>query len=156
MLALFGGDPVRTTPYPPHITTGAEERTAALRVLDRGILSDYQGSNNQHFMGGIEVRAFEREWAEYFGSRHAIAVNSATSGLMAAVGAAGIGPGDEVITTPWTMTATPTAVIVNHGVPVFCDIEPDTFCMSPASLERRITPEIDRAFGKVWANLDRL
>lgn len=140
MLALFGGKPVRIKPYPVHITTGIEEKEAAIRVLDGGILSDFEGSNNQWFLGGPEVKAFEQEWANYFDVRHAISVNSATSGLMAAVGAAGIGPGDEVITTPWTMAATAIAIIVYNAVPIFCDIEPDTLCMSPADFERKITP----------------
>lgn len=139
-LAMHGGTPVREKLYPFHITTGIEEKEAAIRVLDGGILSDYEGSNNQWFLGGPEVKDFEREWADYFDVRHAISVNSATSGLMAAVGAAGIGPGDEVITTPWTMTATATAIIVYNAIPIFCDIEPDTFCMSAADFEKKITP----------------
>lgn len=138
-LALFGGAPVRTKPYPVHITTGEEEKKAAVKVIESGILSDFEGSNNQWFLGGPEVKAFEKEWSDYFGARHSVSVNSATSGLMAAVGAAGIGPGDEVITVPWTMTATAAAILVYNAVPIFCDIEPDTFCMSPASLESKIT-----------------
>ena len=138
-LALLGGVPIRKAPYPPHITIGVEERVAVNRVLDSGILSDYEGSNNRWFMGGPEVRAFEEEWTEYFGCRHAVAVNSATSGLMAAVGAAGVGPGDEVITTPWTMSATSTAIVANNAVPIFCDIDPETFCMSPEALQKKIT-----------------
>jgi len=140
MLALFGGKPIRKTPYPPHVTTGKEEIKAAIRVLKKGILSDFEGSNNQWFLGGPEVKAFEKEWAKYFNVKYAVSVNSATSGLMAAVGAAGIGPGDEVITTPWTMAATAIAVVVYNAIPVFCDIETDTFCMSPVSLESKITP----------------
>lgn len=140
MLALFGGNPVRGKPYPPHITTGVEEKKAVLRVLDKGILSDFEGANNQWFLGGEEVRAFEKEWAAYFKVKYAVSFNSATSGLMAAVGAAGIGPGDEVITTPWTMAATAAAILVNNAIPVFCDIEPDTFCLSADALEKKITP----------------
>lgn len=140
MLALFGGKPVREKDYPAHKTTGIEEKDAAIRVLESGILSDFEGSNNQWFLGGPEVKAFENEWAEYFSVKHAVSVNSATSGLMAAVGAAGIGPGDEVIATPWTMAATAIAIVVYNAVPIFCDIEPDTFCMSPTSFERKITP----------------
>ncbi len=138
-LAYFGGKPVRKKAYPVHRTTAREEKAAVLRVLKKGILSDFEGSNNEWFMGGPEVKAFEREWADYFQVKHAVSVNSATSGLMAAVGAAGVGPGDEVITTPWTMAATAIAIVVYNAVPVFCDIEPDTFCISPESLRKRMT-----------------
>ncbi|NVJ91180.1 MAG: DegT/DnrJ/EryC1/StrS family aminotransferase [Methylocystaceae bacterium] len=138
-LALFGSKPIRTKSYPPHITTGEEEKAAVMRVMDNGILSDFEGSHNEWFLGGPEVKAFEREWADYYDCKHAIAVNSATSGLMAAVGAAAVGPGDEVITTPWTMSATPISVISNNAVPIFCDIDRDTFCMCPDSLEKHIT-----------------
>jgi dTDP-4-amino-4,6-dideoxygalactose transaminase len=138
-LALFGGVPVRTKPYPMHITTGVEEKIAVMRVMENGILSDFEGANNQWFLGGPEVKSFEKEWAGYFGVKYAVSVNSATSGLMAAVGAAGIGPGDEVITTPWTMAATAIAIVINNAIPVFCDIEPDTFCISPASIKAKIT-----------------
>lgn len=139
-LAILGGEPVRRKPYPAHVTTGKEEKKAVIRVMDSGILSDFEGSNNQWFLGGREVKAFEKEWAAYFGVKYAVSVNSATSGLMAAVGAAGIGPGDEVITTPWTMTATAAAILVYNAVPVFCDIEPGTLCISASSLRGKITP----------------
>ena len=139
-LAIHGGAPIRRKPYPPFITTGDEEAQVAAEVMRRGILSDFEGSNNEYFLGGKEVQSFEKEWAEYFGVRHAISVNSATSGLMAAVGAAGVGPGDEVITTPWTMTATATAIVVNNAVPIFADITDDTLALSPAAVEKRITP----------------
>ena len=139
-LALLNGKPVRTRPYPPHVTTGNEERDAVLRVFQKGILSDFEGSNNRWFLGGDEVKAFEQAWASAFGVKHAVSCNSATSGLMAAVGAAGLGPGDEVILTPWTMSATATAVLCYNAVPVFCDIDRETFCMTPASLEKKVTP----------------
>ncbi len=138
-LALFGGKPVRTKKYPPHITTDKKEKQAVVRVLNKGILSDFEGSHNEWFLGGSEVKALEKEWAAYFKARFAVSFNSATSALMACVGAAGIGPGDEVITTPWTMTATATAILVNNAIPVFCDIDPQTYCMSPASLKKKIT-----------------
>src|SRR5262249_27529008 len=75
-----------------------------------------------------------------FGVRHAVAVNSATSGLIAAVGAAGIEPGDEVIVSPWTMAASATAILVWNAIPVFADIEPDTFNLDPALVEANVTP----------------
>lgn len=139
-LAIFGGSPVRRTPYPKHTAIGKEEINAAIKVLREGIISDFEGSNNEWFLGGKEVKAFEKEWARHFKCKYAISMNSATSGLMAAVGAAGIGPGDEVITTPWTMTATPTAILVYNAVPIFADIEKDTFCISTESIKNNITP----------------
>ena len=91
-------------------------------------------------MGGKKVRQFETEAAKYFGVKHAIAVNSWTSGLIAAVGAIGLEPGDEIITTPWTMAATATAILHWNGIPVFADIDPDTFNICPKSVEKLITP----------------
>ena len=108
-LAIHGGTPVRTDPFPAHITVGKEEKEAACRVLDSGILSRYLGAWHQQFMGGSEVQALEQEWAAHYGVKHAIAVNSATSGLICAVGAAGLGPGDEIIEGPSSMSISATA-----------------------------------------------
>ncbi|KJU82075.1 spore coat polysaccharide biosynthesis protein spsC [Candidatus Magnetobacterium bavaricum] len=138
-LAIFGGPPVRTKPFPRHITTGSEEKKIVNEVMDEGILSEFIGSNNEFFYGGKYVRAFEEKWAAQFGVKHVVSVNSATSGLFAAIGAAGVGPGDEVIVPPWTMTATATAILSFNAIPVFCDIDEETFCMSPSSVERLIT-----------------
>ena len=139
-LALFGGTPVRTRPYPVHKTTGDAEKAAVLRVLDSGVLSGFEGTNNESFHGGSEVRALEHEWADAFCVRHAIAVNSATTGLMAAVGAAGIAPGDEVIVTPFTMSGTIAAILAYQAIPVFVDVTLDTFNLDPAMIEEKITP----------------
>jgi dTDP-4-amino-4,6-dideoxygalactose transaminase len=91
-------------------------------------------------MGGPEVQALEREWAEHYGAGCAVAVNSATSGLICAVGAAGIEPGDEVIVGPWSMSISATAPLFYGGIPVFADVEPDCFCLDVADVERKITP----------------
>jgi len=71
--------------------------------------------------------------------KHAVSVNSATSGLYCAVGAVGVGPGDEVIVSPYTMAASATAALVYNAVPVFADIEPDCFCLSAESVAQKIT-----------------
>ena len=93
------------------------------------------------FFGGPKVNEFERACEAYFGVKHAITVNSWTSGLIAAVGAIGIEPGDEVIVSPWTMCASATAILHWNAIPVFADIEEQTFCLHPGSVEACITPQ---------------
>ncbi|MGB0744294.1 MAG: DegT/DnrJ/EryC1/StrS family aminotransferase [Opitutales bacterium] len=139
VLAINGGTPVRTKPFPAYVTVGEEEKVALSRVIDSGCLSKYLGAWHPQFMGGVEVRTLEEEWAEHFGAKHAIAVNSATSGLYCAVGAAGLEPGDEVIVSPYTMCASATAPIIYSAIPVFADVEPDCFCLSPSAVEKAIT-----------------
>ncbi|OGV90875.1 DegT/DnrJ/EryC1/StrS aminotransferase [Microgenomates group bacterium RIFCSPLOWO2_01_FULL_46_13] len=139
-LAINGGKKVRTIPFPAYVTVGEKEKQAIARVIDSGVLSRFLGAWHEDFYGGPEVKAFENEWAKYFGVKHAVAVNSATSGIYAAVGAAGINPGDEVIVSPYSMSASAVAPLIYGGIPVFADIETDYFCLSPASIEARITP----------------
>jgi len=138
-LAIKGGLPVRKNKFPGYNTIGRQEIEAVERVMRSGVLSKYLGSWGDGFLGGREVQAFEKEWAEYFKVRHAIAVNSNTSGLYIAMGAVGVGPGDEVIVSPWTMTASAVAPIIFNAIPVFADVEPDYFCLSPESVEERIS-----------------
>jgi dTDP-4-amino-4,6-dideoxygalactose transaminase len=92
------------------------------------------------FVLGPEVAAFEREFAEYSGAAHGIAVNTGTSALHLALLAAGVGPGDEVITVPFTFVATVAAIGYTGARPVFVDVDPVTFTMDPARLEAAITP----------------
>jgi len=138
-LALLGGPKLRTEPFPAYNTIGKEEEEATLRVLRSGKLSTYLGTWHDDFFGGTEVQALEKEWAAYFGAKHAISVNSATSGLFCAVGAAGIEPGDEVIVSAYTMSASAVAAIVYGAIPVFADIEEEYFCLDIASIESKIT-----------------
>ena len=89
---------------------------------------------------GLKVKQFEREFAEFIGVKHALAVNSCTAALHLALEAAGVGPGDEVITTPMTVTAT-AAVIEHLGArPVFADCTAETLNIDPAQIERRLSP----------------
>lgn len=140
-LALLGGDPVIRNPLPPYPSMGEDDVAAAAGVIRSGVLSGYIGAPGDAFMGGERVRAFEAQAAEYFGVRHALAVNSWTSGLICAVGALGLEPGDEVITTPWTMAATATAVLMWNAIPVFADIDARTYNIDPAAVEALITPK---------------
>lgn len=139
VLAINGGTPVRTQLFPAYNTIGEEEKKAVMKVLDSGNLSQYLGAWTHDFLGGPTVRAFEEEWSRVTGVKHSISVNSNTSGLFTAVGAIGIQPGDEVIVSPYTMSASAIAPLVYGGIPVFADIDPLTFCMDPKSIEARIT-----------------
>lgn len=91
------------------------------------------------FVLGPEVEAFEEAFAEYCGVRHAVAVNSGTSALHLALLAAGVGPGDEVITVPFTFVATAIAIEMSGARPVFVDIHPETFTMDPARIPNVVT-----------------
>lgn len=140
-LALLGGPKLIQKGFRRYNPIGAEEVEAAKQVVESGVLSQFLGVWHEDFFGGPKVREFERQCAEYFGVKHAITLNSATSGLIAAVGAVGVEPGDEVIVSPWTMCASATAILHWNAIPVFADIEQDTFNLDPASVEACITPQ---------------
>jgi dTDP-4-amino-4,6-dideoxygalactose transaminase len=106
-----------------------EEKAAVLAVLESGQLAQ-----------GPEVATFEAEFAAFCGVRHAIATSSGTTALYLALLAHGIGPGDEVITSPFTFIASANAILFTGARPVFADIQPDTFNLEPMQVEARITP----------------
>ncbi len=89
---------------------------------------------------GPKVREFEQAFAGYVGAKFAVAVTSGTAALHAAMYAAGIGPGDEVIVPPMTFVATANSVVFQEGTPVFADVEPDTLLVDPNEVEAKITP----------------
>ena len=138
-LAINGGDPVIKKKFPPYNTIGEEEKSAANKVLDSGILSGFVGAPGSGFNGGEEIQNLEIEVANYFNVKHCVALNSWTSGLIAAVGAIEIEPGDEIIVTPWTMVASATAILHWNAIPVFVDIEHNTFNIDPNKIEGAIT-----------------
>ncbi len=108
---------------------GDAEKAAVLAVLDSGQLAQ-----------GAKVRELETRFAEYIGVKHAIATSNGTTALHAALVACGIGPGDEVITTPFTFIASANAALLVGARPVFVDIDPATFTLDPSQVEDRITP----------------
>ncbi len=91
------------------------------------------------YVGGPEIAALEEEFAGYCGARYGIAVNSGTSALHLALLTAGIEPGDEVITVPFTFYATVAAIGYVGAIPVYVDIDPATFNIDPAKIEAAIT-----------------
>jgi perosamine synthetase len=139
-LALFGGAPMRSQTYPPYNTIGGEEKRRAMAVLDSGLLSGFVGRGNDQFLGGPAIRELEERFTAMFGCAHAVSMNSATSALHAAVVAAGVGPGDEVIVPPYTMSASATAITLTGATPVFTDIEADMFCLDHELARSAITP----------------
>ena len=90
---------------------------------------------------GPKVKQFEDAFAAYCGTRYALTVSNATLGLELALIAAHVGPGDEVITTPYTFIATSWAISYCGAKPVYVDIENDTFCLNPKLIEKAITPK---------------
>jgi len=139
-LAIHGGKPIRKRPFPAYVTIGEEEKRVVLEVLGGKVLSKFLATWSPDFYGGPQVQKLEEEWAGYFRVKHAVSLNSATSGLYAAMGAAGVGPGDEVIVSPYTMSASATAALVYGAIPVFADIDPDIFTLTPQSIRKCITP----------------
>jgi len=139
-LALFGGKKVRLKPFPSYPVIGKEERALVEKVLKSGLMSGFVAKAGESFLGGPSVRSLEERFCKYFGVKYAIAVNSATAGLHAAISSLGIGPGDEVIVTPYTMCASASAILMANAIPVFADIKEDTFCLDPQKIKQAITP----------------
>lgn len=109
---------------------GDEEKRAVMEVLESGQLAQ-----------GSRVQAFEEAFAKYVGTKHAIAVNSGTAALIVALQAHGVGPGDEVITTPFSFIATATSILACGAKPVFVDIDPFDCNLDPALIEDAITDD---------------
>jgi len=125
-----------------------DEIQAVTEVLQSGRLSGFIGhkgssilGSEQSFYGGIKVRQFEKEFAEYFGVKHAVTFNSGTSALHAACIACGIGPDDEVIAPPFTFTASVSCVLMSGARPVFADVQEDIFNIDPLEVEKAVTPK---------------
>lgn len=143
-LAINGGVPIRSKPWSDNFTIGEEEKQAAIRVFESGYLSLFEGSYSPDppfsFFGGPEVQSLEKKWNQYYQVKYSISMNSATSGLYAAVGALGLGYGDEVIVSPFTMTACALAPLIYGAIPVFADVELETGSLDPNSIEKLISP----------------
>jgi dTDP-4-amino-4,6-dideoxygalactose transaminase len=137
--AILGGKPENSALFPPYNTIGQEEKEAVMAVLDSGELSGFVAGNIPEFYGGKQVQALEKEFCKRFDVKYAVSVNSATSGLYCMLMAMGIGPGDEVITSPYTMHATASSILQCGAVPIFADIEDETYGLDPVSVQNNIT-----------------
>ncbi|MGK5092505.1 DegT/DnrJ/EryC1/StrS family aminotransferase [Deltaproteobacteria bacterium TL4] len=163
-LAINGGSPVRLQPWIDNYTCGEEEKAAAIRAIETGFLSKFEGSHTPDapfsFWGGPFVLELEERWHSYYGSKYAVSMNSATSGLYAALGALEIGFGDEVIVSPSTMTACAVGPLIYGAIPIFADVEQMTGSIDCDSFEKLITPRtkcliVIHQFG-IPAEMDRL
>jgi len=128
-LAIDGGRAVRNSllPYGRHW------------VEDDDVAAVVDALRSDWLTTGPRVQAFERAFAACAGARDAVSVNSGTAALHAALAAAGVGPGDEVITTPLTFVATANAIVYRGADPVFADVDPDTLLLDPARVEARLS-----------------
>ncbi|MGA7706055.1 MAG: DegT/DnrJ/EryC1/StrS family aminotransferase [Solirubrobacteraceae bacterium] len=106
-----------------------ELRDTVGRVLDSG-----------HYILGPEVEAFEREFASYCGAKHAVGVANGTEAITVALRAMGVGPGDEVLVPSFTFYASAEAIPPTGATPVFCDVDPQTFCINAETVAEALTP----------------
>ncbi len=131
-LAIDGGTTMlQRSDYKNWPVITADDRRLVNEVLDSGIVA-----------GGTapQVSALEKEWAAYTGAKHCLTTCSGTAALHMGLAAAGVGPGDEVITSAFTFLASASCAIHQNAIPVFADIDPRTYCIDPEKLEAAITP----------------
>ncbi len=118
---------------------GSEEINAARKVVKSKCLSKFLGESLEDYFGGPKVRSFEKQICNFYKVKYSILVNSWTSGLVAAIGSLDLEPGDEVITSPWTMCASATSILQWNAIPIFADIKKNDFTLDPVSVEKNIT-----------------
>jgi dTDP-4-amino-4,6-dideoxygalactose transaminase len=129
-LAINGGSPVRTAPWP---------RWPEVDESDVQAVSEVIRSGRWGRLGGTKAAEFEREFARYQGAQYGLTVSSGTAALEIALRGMKIEPGDEVIVPPYTFMATATAVLQVGAIPIFVDIDPRTYNIDPALIEEAIT-----------------
>ncbi|MCC6447001.1 MAG: DegT/DnrJ/EryC1/StrS family aminotransferase [Armatimonadetes bacterium] len=148
-LAINSGEKALNCAWPGWPIWGDEERENLNGVLESGL-----------WCYGEKVREFEEKYAAFHGAAYGITCSSGTTALEAALLALGVGAGHEVIVPPYTFMATASAVLRVNAVPVFADIEPDTYCIDPADVERKVTDRtkavIPVHLGGYIADMDRL
>ena len=164
-LALNGGTPVRTSPFPKWPFFDSREVEAAKKVIESGHWWRYSCGEGLdfHYPDGVDpsnVAEFQREFAKYQGLKYAIACNNGTTALDVILKALNIGPGDEVIVPGYTYVAGVTCVLQVNAVPIFVDVDPDTYNIDPSKIEAAITDRTAAIvlchFGGQMADMDRI
>jgi dTDP-4-amino-4,6-dideoxygalactose transaminase len=163
-LALHGGIPVRQIPFAPWPEADEQDEAAVLEIVRSGrwwmyaySSAEWAGDKEE---GGSRVEAFERAFAEFQHARYALATSSGSGALEVACRAVGLKPGDEVITTPYTFIASSSSVLNAFAIPVFVDIDSQTYNINPELVEGAITERTKAVlpvhFGGNIADMTRL
>ena len=129
-LALYGGEKVKKTPY----GTGKRFDGSELKHLEEAL-----NQNTLFYWAGNKVKELNKKFAEMYGMNYCVATSSGTAALHTALGAVGVTEGDEVITSPITDMGTIIGIIYQNAIPVFADVNPNTYNMDPKSIESKIT-----------------
>ena len=129
-LALYGGIPVKTTPYGTGKRFGKEELENLAEALEQNTLFYWKGNMTKRLC---------KKFAEMYGVEHCVATSSGTASIHVALGAVGIKPGDEVITSPITDMGSVIGILYQNAIPVFADLDPHTYVMTPEAIEKKIT-----------------
>lgn len=160
-LAILGGTPVRTKDFPSWPIFDVAEERSVLKVLRSGKWWNYsQGESMSQRNVQSEIGKFQHAFARFQGAMYAVACANGTAALEIALKSAGINPDDEVVVPPYSFIATASAPLLLGALPVFCDIESDTFNIDPVSLEKAITSRtraiIPVHFSGLPANMGRI
>ena len=129
-LAINGGEPLRKSSYPQWPVFDEKEKQKLNEVLESRIWG----------VGGEQKTEFEKSFAAYHQAKYCITCVNGTAAIKIALKALGIGGGDEVIIPPYTFIGTATAVLAANAIPIFVDIDSETYCLSPLDMEKKITP----------------
>jgi perosamine synthetase len=144
-LALLGGEKAVRLDY-------AKVANRPL-VTEKGIADAVELMKKGEISSSPSVQAFEKRFAEYVGAKYSVATNNGTASLDCALFAAQVRPGEEVLVPSYTFWATVVPILAEHAVPVFCDVDPETFCIDPADIERKITAKTKAIMlVHVWGN----
>src|SRR5665648_895626 len=129
-LAMLGGDPVRTAKFPSWPVWDKNDEEAIFPILRSGIWS----------RSNVVTRA-EQKFARLMGSKYCLLTTHGTTALVTALRALGVEGGDEVITTPWSWISSIACILLNNALPVFVDIDPETWMMNTDQIEKKINPD---------------
>ena len=143
-LALLGGNPVLKRPQKlPFAQTTAEDKAAVIKCFENNSFSAFRAGD---YEGGEYIKKFEKSICDSFNSDYAVSFDTWSNGIVASLMSLGIGPKDEVLIAPYTMTSCATSIMSCGATPVFCDVDLNTGCISPDSIIKNITPQTKAIF----------